>query len=101
MTHDVVSALQSRIDPSDLRGMFPGAAADSIRQMVAEFLRTLDISQFSDEQRKSICNSIKLFYDQFIRPIDLPYVPNVVEAMVDDWIWMSVESLIHRYIPHS
>ena len=93
-TTDVMSDLRSRIDPFDLKSMFPGDIADQIRKALADMLRTLDIGSLTKEQRQAILDSVKVFYDTVLRPIDIPYIPAVVERMVDDWIWMSLESFL-------
>jgi hypothetical protein len=94
MTQDVLQDLRSRVDPFDFKSMFPGDIADAIRKAVADMLRTLDLSQLSDEQKRAILDGVKSFYDSVVRPIDIPYIPAVVERIVDDWIWMSIESFL-------
>jgi len=93
-TTDVMSDLRSRIDPFDLKSMFPGDIADQIRKAVADMLRTINIESLTKEQRQAILDSVKVFYDTVLRPIDIPYIPAVVERFVDDWIWMSLESFL-------
>jgi len=93
-TSDVVSQLNARVDAADFRMMFPGQMADELRKVVADLIRSFDISQLSREQKQAILDGVKTFYDTVVRPIDLPYVPNAVERFVDDWIWAAIESLI-------
>ena len=94
MTQDVLQDLRSRVDPFDFKSMFPGDIADQLRKAIADMLRKLDLSQLSDEQKRAILDGVKSFYDSVVRPIDIPYIPAVVERIVDDWIWMSIESFL-------
>ena len=98
MTQDVVAALNAAIDPKDLRGLFPGDIADRLRQVFAGVIRDLLKDGLTPEQKQAILDGCKQFYDSVIRPIDIPYIPSFAEAMVDDWIWMAVESLARRLL---
>ncbi|HAN97003.1 MAG TPA: hypothetical protein DCQ98_06015 [Planctomycetaceae bacterium] len=98
MTQDVVSALRVALDPADLRGLFPGELADRLRQIFAEVVRQFAVTTLTLEQRQAILDGCRSFYDQVIRPLDLPYVPAVVESIVDDWIWYGVESVARKIL---
>ena len=41
----------------------------------------------------------KGIYDTTIAPLDIPYVPNLIEARVDKLIWQAAEALIRAAIP--
>lgn len=93
---DIVSDLSSRLDPYDLKSMFPGQIADEIRKIVIDMLRKFDPSKMTPEQKQMVLDSARTFYDTVLRPIDIPYIPAVAERLVDDWIWASLESMIRN-----
>ncbi|TXH51834.1 MAG: hypothetical protein E6Q97_17290 [Desulfurellales bacterium] len=43
---------------------------------------------------ETVVATAKLAFDTFIRPYDLPFVPNSIEPAVDDRLWAMVEKLI-------
>lgn len=93
MTESQVHGMLSQaIDLDGLRDLFPGSLADELRRIVAGVLSLL--GNVPDDQKQAILAAIKSFYDSTIRPIDLPYIPAFVEGYVDDWIWLSIESLV-------
>lgn len=93
---DLHAALVAEIDPADLRGLFPGDLADQLRKAFANVLAKLDLSSLTPEQKTAVLDTAKRFYDTVIRPFDIPYIPAMVEGMVDDWIWSAVESLLRK-----
>lgn len=94
MTQDVVASLRSRVDVYDLKGMFPGDIADLIRKAISDMLASFNLSNLTPEQKQAILAGVKSFYDNYVRPFDIPYVPPVAERFVDDWIWMASESFL-------
>lgn len=96
MTQDVAAMLAAEIDPADLRGLFPGDLADKLRLAISNVLAKLDLSSLTPEQKRAILDTAKSFFDTVVRPFDIPYIPQLVENMVDDWIWMAVESFLRK-----
>ena len=43
---------------------------------------------------ETVVATAKQVYDKFIAPIDIPFVPNVIEPAVDAKIWEMAEALI-------
>ena len=90
---DVFAALNAAIDMDDLRDAFPGTIADELRKIVAGLLNSLSGS-LTDEQKQAILDGIKHFFDTVVRPYNIPYIPAIPERMLEDWIWLSLESMI-------
>lgn len=84
--------LAQAIDLDGLRDLFPGDIADTLRDVVAGVLSML--GDLSDEQKQAVLDAVKSFYDSYVRPLDIPYIPAIAEKYVDDYIWLSIESLL-------
>jgi len=70
-------------------------------KLVEWFKDTVDY-QFEnvDHKPNELVGWAKEWYDKIIRPIDLPYVPNIgVEPIVDDLIWKAIEFGLRKYLP--
>lgn len=65
----------------------PGQLLDFLRNTIADLLDDLDMSDLPLEVRQQIHAGIKKAYDQFLRPIDIPYIPAIAESVLEDWIW--------------
>lgn len=48
--------------------------------------KALDLLRQSLPEWEVVEAELKRAYDTYVRPIDIPYVPNVVEGKVDDWL---------------
>lgn len=69
----------------------PGQIIDWVRDVVVSLL---DGADFDPDEVVAV---VKQFYDATIRPIDIPYIPNmVVEPWVDEAIWKVIEASIRK-----
>ncbi len=55
---------------------------DAINQLVVLAEQTL-IELSGPEKKAEVLAALALFYDRVIGPIDLPYIPNVIEPLLD------------------
>lgn len=97
LSQDILSGLEASLPVAErnrLRDLFPGQIADRIRQAVAEFLKQFDLSNLTPEQKQAIMDGTKFFFDTVIRPLDIPYIPQIVESVVEDWIWQGVAAFL-------
>lgn len=90
----VIEFLQERLEVDQIRGWQPGQLVDQFRLAVRDFLRQLSLDNLSPEQKQGILSGAKWVYDTIIRPIDLPYLPEIVERMAEDWVWKGIESFL-------
>lgn len=69
-------------------GRFVDWFRDLVVELVTDYTKDLDPDV--------VVATAAAFYNSTIRPIDLPYIPNAVEGMVDDAIWQVCEFAIRR-----
>lgn len=80
----------------EMRKWAPGKLIDWITDKVTDLLASVDMDEASLEE---VLENAKAIYDEFVAPIDLPYIPNlVVEPYVDDRIWDVIEFLLKHYL---
>lgn len=48
------------------------------------------------DQLDLIVAAAKKAYDEHVAPIDIPYVPNFIEPMLDEHIWLALEISIRE-----
>lgn len=90
----VIEFLQERMEVDQIRGWQPGQLADQFRLAIRDFLRSLNLDNLSPEQKKAIFDGAKWVFDNIVRPLDIPYVPEFAEAMLENWVWAGVESFL-------
>lgn len=90
----IIEHLQQAVEVDQIRNWRPGQLADQLRVAVRDFLETIKLDNLSPEQKKSLLDGAKWFFDNVIRPLDIPYVPQFAETMVEDWVWAGVESFL-------
>lgn len=90
----MIEWLQERLEVDEIRNWQPGQLVDQLRLVVRDFLRTLNLSNLTPEQKKALLDGAKWFFDNVIRPLDIPYIPQIVEGMVEDWVWSGVEAFL-------
>lgn len=73
----------------------PGQLIDWVIDNVGDLVDFVDLDE---ETLELVVDTVERFYDSVIRPIDLPYIPNLVENRVDDAIWGAIEYLLRQYL---
>lgn len=68
----------------------PWSLGRSLVTAVADILRDAHITVQLDD----LIAAAKSAYDRQVAPLDIPWVPNLIEPMVDQLIWQSIESMI-------
>lgn len=90
----IIDWLQERFEVDEIRNWTPGQLVDQLRVNVRDFLRTLNLANLTPEQKKALLDGTKWFFDNVVRPLDIPYIPQIVEGLVEDWVWSGVEAFL-------
>ena len=67
-----------------------GELIQRLVEAVKSLLDALDLSNLTPEQKQAILKSIEVAYNTYIKPLDIPYVPNVIEPWVDELVLKTV-----------
>lgn len=78
----------------------PGQLLDFVRDHVIDVLELFDPSELTDEQKAQIFETVANVYDQYIAPLDIPYVPALVEGYLDDFIWRVICGVLCEYLDY-
>ena len=71
-----------------------GEALDKLLSIVVGALSKLSLKELDQDTKVAIARYVDEAYDKFIRPIDLPYVPNFAEQAVDDVLNMALNAAV-------
>lgn len=63
-----------------------GSLIDELLGLLKDLLAKIDVSQLDEEAKQFILDTIVQVYNSVIRPLNIPYVPDLAEPTVDDWI---------------
>lgn len=87
MTESFANRMQQNLDDINSRCPFEIASAlvhDSANMMTQVGTQNLD----------HIVNAAKIAWDKYFVPLDLPGIPNLMEPMVERFLWQAVEAAI-------
>lgn len=90
----MIDWLRERVEVDQIRNWQPGQLADQLRIAIRDFLRTINLSNLTPEQKQAILAGAKFFYDNVVRTLDIPYLPEIAERPLEDWVWGAVESFL-------
>lgn len=79
--------LASQFQAFDKERLRLGDLLERLITIVKDLVAQLDLSKLSDEQKQAILKAIEGGYNTYIRPLDIPYIPNVVEPWVDEIVF--------------
>jgi len=61
-------------------------------------LEDFKVKDLPDEVRQQIFDAIKTFYDTSVRIIDIPWVPEIVESVIEDWLWNALARELRKLL---
>jgi len=67
-----------------------GSFLNNVLKAILPILSGLDIRSLSPETKAMILGLIESSYNRLLRPLDIPYVPNLIENRVDDAILVAL-----------
>ena len=67
-----------------------GSFLNSVLNAILPILSGLDIRSLPLETKAMILGLIESSYNRLLRPLDIPYVPNLIENRVDDAILVAL-----------
>lgn len=79
--------LSSQFQAFDKERLRLGDLLERLITIVKDLVAQLDLSKLSDKQKQEILKAIESGYNTYIRPLDIPYIPNVVEPWVDEIVF--------------
>lgn len=82
--------LSSQFQAFDKERLRLGDLLERLITIVKELISQLDLSKLSDEQKQAILKAIETGYNTYIRPLDIPYVPNIVEPWLDEVVFKAL-----------
>lgn len=83
-------SLSSQFQAFDKERLRLGDLLERLITIVKELISQLDLSKLSDEQKQAILKAIETGYNTYIRPLDIPYVPNIVEPWLDEVVFKAL-----------
>lgn len=82
--------LSSQFQAFDKERLRLGDLLERLITIVKELVSQLDLSKLSEEQKQAILKAIETGYNTYIRPLDIPYVPNIVEPWLDEVVFKAL-----------
>lgn len=76
----------------------PGQMMDYLRDLFMQVLEDFKVKDLPDEVRQQIFDAIKKFYDTSVRIIDIPWVPEIVESVIEDWLWNALARELRKLL---
>lgn len=76
--------LASSFQSFDKERLRLGDLLERLITIVKDLVSQLDLRNLSDEQKQAILKAIEDGYKTYIAPLDIPYVPNLVEPWLDE-----------------
>lgn len=76
--------LASSFQSFDKERLRLGDLLERLITIVKDLVSQLDLRNLTDEQKQAILKSIEVGYKTYIAPLDIPYVPNIVEPWLDE-----------------
>jgi|TARA_R100000388_G_scaffold26786_1_gene20879 hypothetical protein len=76
----------------------PGQLFDYLRDLFMQVLEDFKVEDLPDEMREKIFKRVEQFYNTAVRIIDIPWVPEVVENVIEDWIWNALARELRKLL---
>lgn len=76
--------LASSFQSFDKERLRLGDLLERLITIVKDLVSQLDLRNLTDEQKQAILKAIEVGYRTYIAPLDIPYVPNIVEPWLDE-----------------
>lgn len=70
-----------------------GLGLDTLKDLAPAILA---IATTPESRRGMILTLVEQFYDKYIEPLDLPWIPNVIEPIVDSGLKLLLSQLVGR-----
>lgn len=76
--------LASSFQSFDKERLRLGDLLERLITIVKDLVSQLGLRNLTDEQKQAILKAIEAGYRTYIAPLDIPYVPNIVEPWLDE-----------------
>lgn len=76
--------LASQFQAFDKERLRLGDLLERLIVIVKQLISQLDLRNLTPEQKQAILTAIEVGYKTYIAPLDIPYVPNIVEPWLDE-----------------
>lgn len=67
-----------------------GEMLERLIVIVKELVSQLDLSKLSDEQKQAILAAIETGFNTYIRPLNIPQIPDIIEPWLDEVVFQAL-----------